>query len=53
MIFLLNIVAQNIDCGYTLEPPIRSGSKEDPPTGTIVVFQYRHISKQSILLALG
>ena len=24
------IFAQNIDCGYTLEPPRRGGSNEDP-----------------------
>ena len=24
------IFAQNIDCGYTLEPPLRSGSNEYP-----------------------
>ena len=24
------IFAQNIDCGYTLEPPKRGGSNEDP-----------------------
>ena len=29
MIFFL-IFAQNIDCGYTLEPPRRDGSNEDP-----------------------
>ena len=27
--FLLNF-AQNIDCGYTLEPPCRGGSNEYP-----------------------
>ena len=26
----LNILAQNIDCGYTLEPPRRGGSNEYP-----------------------
>ena len=25
---ILNIFAQNIDCGYTLEPPCRGGSNE-------------------------
>ena len=25
-----NILAQNIDCGYTLEPPRRGGSNEYP-----------------------
>ena len=29
MIFFL-IFAQNIDCGYTLEPPRRGGSNEYP-----------------------
>ena len=29
-IFLL--IAQNIDCGYTLEPPRRGGSNEYPPS---------------------
>ena len=27
---LVNIFAQNIDYGYTLEPPCRGGSKEYP-----------------------
>ena len=27
---ILNIFAQNIDCGYTLEPPRRGGSNEYP-----------------------
>ena len=27
---ILNIFAQNIDCGYTLEPPQRGGSNEYP-----------------------
>ena len=30
-IFFL-IFAQNIDCGYTLEPPRRGGSNEYPPS---------------------
>ena len=25
-----NLFAQNIDCGYTLEPPLRGGSNEYP-----------------------
>ena len=28
--YILNIFAQNIDCGYTLEPPRRGGSNEYP-----------------------
>ena len=28
----LDIFAQNIDCGYTLEPPWRGGSNEYPQT---------------------
>ena len=27
---ILNICVQNIDCGYTLEPPRRGGSNEYP-----------------------
>ena len=27
---ILNIFAQNIDCGYTLEPPRQGGSNEYP-----------------------
>ena len=27
---IFNIFAQNIDCGYTLEPPLRGGSNEYP-----------------------
>ena len=27
---IFNILAQNIDCGYTLEPPRRGGSNEYP-----------------------
>ena len=27
---IFNIFAQNIDCGYTLEPPPRGGSNEYP-----------------------
>ena len=29
---IFNRFAQNIDCGYTLEPPHRGGSKEYPQT---------------------
>ena len=29
---IFNIFAQNIDHGYTLEPPRRSGSNEYPPS---------------------
>ena len=29
-IVIFNIFAQNIDCGYTLEPPRRGGSNEYP-----------------------
>ena len=28
--YIFLIFAQNIDCGYTLEPPQRGGSNEDP-----------------------
>ena len=30
MNFFLNILAQNINCGYTLEPPRRGGSNKYP-----------------------
>ena len=30
------IFAQNIDCGYTLEPPLRGGSNEYPQSMLIV-----------------
>ena len=30
--YIFLIFAQNIDCGYTLEPPQRGGSKEYPQT---------------------
>ena len=29
-IFFLHISTQNIDCGYSLEPPLRGGSNEYP-----------------------
>ena len=30
--YIFLIFAQNIDCGYTLEPPRRGGSNENPPS---------------------
>ena len=30
MFYIFPIFAQNIDCGYTLEPPCRGGSNEYP-----------------------
>ena len=30
LIFYFNIIAQNVDCGYTLEPPRRGVSNEYP-----------------------
>ena len=34
LIFFL-FFAQNIDCGYNLEPPHRGGSNEYPQSGTV------------------
>ena len=36
------IFAQNIDCGYTLEPPCRGGSNEYP-LSVICIPQFRYI----------
>ena len=33
---IFNISAQNIDCGYSLEPPRRGGSKENPQSMFLV-----------------
>ena len=30
ILIFFHISAQNIDCGYSLEPPQRGGSKENP-----------------------
>ena len=35
---IFNIFAQNIDCGYTLEPSRRGGSNEYPPFTYMYVF---------------
>ena len=41
---IFNIFAQNIDCGYTLEPPRRGGSNEYPQY-TDVLDQNSKITK--------
>ena len=53
MIFFLLIFAQNIDCGYTFEPPRRGGFNEYPQTAEAVLTRTHNLCFRAKIIKIG